>query len=160
MTTNAYALSILTVCLLACGTEASEEIIDIGKVCSAAADCEYVCTREQGAASGRCSIECDTESDCPSAMECVTSSSTGERRCFAVGGIVTGPVVGFCQQHCRDVDYFCSSSLITDVETNACVAWCSAATSTEAQAFIDCVDAEPRYLSACPAAECVLDRIP
>ena len=154
------ALSTIACLVMACGGDAGhDEIIDIGKPCTAASDCDDVCTVARGASEGQCSIECAENSDCPSFMDCIESSSTGERRCFKPTGLVVTSLARLCDKQCHDVHYFCSSSVITELEHDECGQWCSGASDADMEAFIDCVSAQPRYESACPAAECVLDRI-
>lgn len=146
--------------LSACdGGAADDGIIDIGKTCTSPSDCDHVCVAAAGSSSGQCSIECSESSDCPSFMNCLTSSSTGDRRCFDPGGVIGRSLFSHCIAQCGDVEYFCSTNEITDAETSACGDFCAAMPDDELQRFIDCVDAEPRYQSACPAASCVLDRI-
>jgi hypothetical protein len=142
--------------LQACsGNAESDDIVDIGKSCNAASDCEHFCTVERGQAMGQCSIECETNRDCPSFMQCITGSSTGERRCFDPGGLVVAPLERFCLYACGDVNYFCSTAAISDADVAACDAWCDEAPDDELQQFIDCVNMSDRYESACPATECM-----
>ena len=140
----------------ACAGDPEGDIVDIGKSCSAASDCEHLCVAVSGQPTGQCSIQCVAETDCPSFMDCVTSSSTGDRRCFDPGGLVTSTLAVQCTRACGDVNYFCSSDAVTDADEAVCDAWCGSATDTERQQLIDCVNASERYESACPATECML----
>ena len=157
MKTNIRTLCVasLVVILQACASEPAGDIIDIGKSCSAASDCEHVCVVERGQATGQCSLECQAESDCPSFMDCITSSSTGERRCFDPGGLVVSSLWVMCLDACGDANYFCSTDAITDADEAACDAWCGMATDTQRPQLIDCVNASDRYESACPATDCM-----
>ena len=146
----------LALLLQACAGDAGSDIVDIGKSCSSASDCEHLCVGERGQPSGQCSIECDEESDCPSFMDCVTSSSTGERRCFDPGGLVAASLTVICTHACGDVNYFCSTDAVSDADEAACDTWCGDAADADMNAFIDCVNASQRYESACPATECML----
>ena len=152
------SMIVVSMWIVACGGD-DDGIVDIGRSCSSAGECDHVCIVERGASVGQCSIECLVEADCPSFMDCITSSSTGERRCFDPGGLVVTSLIRLCEHACDDVDYFCSSSTITKVEADRCSDFCSAGSDAELESFIDCVGAEPRYTSVCPAATCVLDRI-
>jgi hypothetical protein len=144
----------------ACGGGSGDDgIVDIGKPCSGADQCDEVCVVERGASVGQCSIACTDNSECPSFMDCIEGSSTGEMRCFDPGGLVVIPLDRQCEQTCDDVNYFCSDATIAEAETTQCIDFCRAATDPDREAFINCVGGEPRYTSACPAATCVLERI-
>ncbi len=142
----------------ACGSDTGDDIVDIGKTCVTASDCEHVCVGTPEGAR-QCSLACETSSDCPSFMDCIESSSTGERRCFDPGGLITRSPLRHCEVSCDDVGYFCSSGEISELEVQRCVAWCQEVSDSERDGLAECVNAAPRYTSACPASSCVLDRI-
>ncbi len=141
----------------ACSSSADVTIVDIGKRCMAASDCEHLCVGSPGTTTGQCSIECSTDADCPSIAPC--EQTTSGNRCVATG-LVVSPIHVRCANACRDVDYFCTEETITTTITTACETWCSQATDGMRMDLIECVDSTPRYTTACPAASCVLERVP
>jgi len=137
-----------------CGQPDGERIIDIGKGCDEARDCEHVCIHEVGEATGYCSIECLEPDDCPRDSDCIVSGLTGEQRCWPWEGSVGADQL--CANQCFNVDYFCSTSEIGAADVDRCVDWCWNASDSEIEDFRACVAADPRYTSACPAADCVI----